>query len=146
IHLSPFAQVQFRRLAALRSHPAWMLPNRAGDGPIDTKAIAKQVHDRQRTAPLRNRSKKTATLMLPGGAWTPHDLRRTGATLMGNLGVAPYVIERCLNHVEPNKLVRTYQHQQLVDEQRAAWTLLGDRLAALTAAANVAAPPQLRAA
>ena len=48
--------------------------------------------------------------------------------MMGNLGVPPYVIERCLNHVEPNRLVRTYQHQQLAEEQAAAWQKLGERL------------------
>jgi integrase len=141
IHLSPFAQIQFQRLAELRAHDDWMLPNRAGDGPIDKKAIAKQVHDRQCAKPLRKRSKKNTTLELPGGPWTPHDLRRTGATLMGNLGVMPYVIERCLNHIEPNKLVRTYQHQQLVNEQRAAWSLLGDRLSLLTVGGNVVPLP-----
>lgn len=31
-------------------------------------------------------------------AWTLHDLRRTGATGLGNLGVAPHIIERILNH------------------------------------------------
>jgi hypothetical protein len=34
-----------------------------------------------------------------GGGWTPHDLRRTGATMMGELGVMGEGIERCLNHV-----------------------------------------------
>jgi integrase len=31
--------------------------------------------------------------------WTPHDLRRTFATNLAELGVAPHVIERLLNHV-----------------------------------------------
>jgi integrase len=30
--------------------------------------------------------------------WTLHDLRRSGATHMASLGVAPHVIERILNH------------------------------------------------
>ncbi len=34
----------------------------------------------------------------PIAPWTLHDLRRTGATGLGNLGVAPHVIERILNH------------------------------------------------
>ncbi len=48
--------------------------------------------------------------------------------MMGNLGVRPDVIEKCLNHVEQNKLIRTYQRQKLEVEQRAAWALLGDNL------------------
>ncbi len=31
--------------------------------------------------------------------WTLHDLRRTAATGMARLGVAPHVVERVLNHV-----------------------------------------------
>ena len=31
-------------------------------------------------------------------AWTLHDLRRSAATHMGRLGVAPHVVERILNH------------------------------------------------
>jgi len=30
--------------------------------------------------------------------WTPHDLRRTAATLMAGNGVAPFIVERCLGH------------------------------------------------
>ena len=32
-------------------------------------------------------------------AWTHHDLRRTAATAMGELGISPHVIEGVLNHV-----------------------------------------------
>lgn len=48
-------------------------------------------------------------LFLSGGDWTPHDLRRTGATLLQSLGVTLEIIERVLNHTEPNKLRLTYQ-------------------------------------
>jgi len=43
------------------------------------------------------------------------------------------VIERCLNHVEPNKLKRTYQRHELKAEQRDAWRLLGEQIALLLA-------------
>jgi hypothetical protein len=36
-----------------------------------------------------------ASLDLSDGYWTPHDLRRTGATLMQNFGVSVTVIDRC---------------------------------------------------
>jgi hypothetical protein len=35
--------------------------------------------------------------------WTNHDLRRTVATRMGELGIAPHVIEAVLNHVSGHK-------------------------------------------
>jgi integrase len=35
--------------------------------------------------------------------WTLHDLRRTGATRMGDLGVEPHIVEAILNHVSGSK-------------------------------------------
>ena len=37
------------------------------------------------------------------GRWTLHDLRRTLATRMAELGVAPHIIESILNHVSGTK-------------------------------------------
>lgn len=48
--------------------------------------------------------------------------------MMGDLGAMGEVIERCLNHVQPNKLKRIYQRHELKEEQREAWRLLGERL------------------
>lgn len=33
------------------------------------------------------------------GGWSAHDLRRTFATRLNGMGVAPHIVERCLNHV-----------------------------------------------
>ena len=38
------------------------------------------------------------------------------------------VIERCLNHREHRKVVRTYQRQELLPERREAWRVLGEVL------------------
>jgi integrase len=38
---------------------------------------------------LKHTAKKT---------WTPHDLRRTFATRLAGLGIAPHIVEKCLNH------------------------------------------------
>jgi integrase len=43
-------------------------------------------------------AKRALDALCPINAWTLHDLRRTGATGLGNLGVAPHIIERILNH------------------------------------------------
>jgi hypothetical protein len=53
---------------------------------------------------------------------------RTGATMMGNLGIRGEVIEKCLNHTEENRLKKTYQQQSLMKEQAEAWRVLGDCL------------------
>jgi integrase len=132
--LPDLAKEQFQELNSLTSDSAWCLPSRDGERHICLKSIAKQIKDRVRNEPLSNRTKATGALLLSGGAWTPHDLRRTGATMMGELGVMGEVIERCLNHVEQNKLKRIYQRHELKAEQRESWRLLGKRIALLLSA------------
>jgi len=81
---------------------------------------------------MSNRSAKAQALLLKGGKWTPHDLRRTGATIMTALGILPEVAERCLNHTEENKVKRTYQRHSYSKEMSAAWHKLGHHLEMLT--------------
>src|SRR6185312_3872748 len=98
------------------------------------KNITKQIGDRQLSKSHRAPGKKRVNaaganaLLLSGGGWTPHDLRRTGSTMMEALGVLPAVIDKCLNHREPNKLRRTYLRYDYAKEKREAWRLLGERL------------------
>jgi len=54
--------------------------------------------------------------------WTLHDLRRTGRTGMGMLGVAPHIAEAVLNHLPP-KLMRTYDKNKYEKEKREALDL-----------------------
>ncbi len=51
--------------------------------------------------------------------WTLHDLRRSFASGLQRLRIAPHVIEACLNHLPP-KLQRTYQMHDYEDEKRTA--------------------------
>ncbi|ARM02101.1 hypothetical protein BOC59_20605 [Burkholderia pseudomallei] len=132
IYLSHFAKSHVQALLALSDDPVWLLPATRNDGPVCSKSITKQLHDRQRGKQKTNGTALTTALSLPGGTWTPHDLRRTGATLMGELGVHGDVIEKCLNHTEENKIKRTYQRAIRQQEQTEAWRLLGDRLDLLT--------------
>ena len=133
VFLSNFANQRFQELRSITGNSDWCIPSRNDADHACPKSIAKQIRDRVRSKPLANRTKLAGTLLLPGGGWTPHDLRRTGATMMGELGVSGEVIDRCLNHKEQNKLRRTYQRHKLKVEQRDAWRLLGDRLALLVA-------------
>ncbi|MDC8783575.1 tyrosine-type recombinase/integrase [Roseateles koreensis] len=118
----------------------WLLPARnkldphKKPLPVCEKSLSKQIGDRQRPGqkPMKGRSPLVDALVLAGGKWTAHDLRRTGATLMGELGVRPDVIERCLNHTEQDRMKRTYQRHSYQEEMRAAWSLLGDRLALIS--------------
>lgn len=137
IYLSSFAVKWFEVLRPAEMCSDWVFPaaNKPGEH-LCVKSITKQVGDRQRQGfPMQNRSQAVASLKLSGGDWTPHDLRRTAATLAGELGTAPYVIERMLNHQQRNPLERIYQRQSLEAEQREGWRLLGERLELLTCGA-----------
>jgi integrase len=52
-------------------------------------------------------------------AWTPHDLRRTFATLAMDAGIQPHVVEKCLNHALEGML-RVYAHAEMTEERIAA--------------------------
>lgn len=134
VFLSAFAVEQFRRVREINGAAPWCYPDRTGERAVSDKTITKQLGDRQRSADQRmsGRSKSTGSLALPNGKWTPHDLRRTGATLMTKLGVIPEVAERCLNHTEEIRVKRIYQRHSYEGEMREAWHLLGERLELLT--------------
>ncbi|HHK4378251.1 TPA: site-specific integrase, partial [Pseudomonas aeruginosa] len=128
---SPFAIQQFKAVKAFSSASEWCYPNTKNSGPVCSKTVTKQLGDRQRLPDqgiLSNRSANAQALLLPGGKWTPHDLRRTGATIMTALGVLPEVAERCLNHTEENKVKRTYQRHSYAKEMAEAWQTLGEYL------------------
>ena len=63
--------------------------------------------------------------------WSPHDLRRTGRTLLASMGCPAVVGESILGHVQPG--VRGIYDQYAYDKERMHWlTLLSDRLESLT--------------
>lgn len=139
IYLSSFALPYFQKLNQLSGESLWCFPRDDDESHVCIKSTTKQIRDRQKPPggkPMSNRSKKADALVLSGGDWVPHDLRRTGATMMQSLGVVPDVIERCLNHVEPNKLRRTYQTYDYATEKQEAWQLLGDRLSLILSPAD----------
>ena len=51
--------------------------------------------------------------------WTAHDLRRTFATRNNDLGVAPHIVERMLNHMLPG-VMGTYNRAEYDAERRQA--------------------------
>ncbi|MFO1132208.1 MAG: site-specific integrase [Hyphomicrobiales bacterium] len=64
--------------------------------------------------------------------WTWHDLRRSAATGMANLGVPPHVIEAVLNHVSGTKsgVAGVYNRSSYDQERRQALALWADHLIA----------------
>lgn len=157
IDLSPFAIRWFERLIQAQQELAerrnerlpkskrlevvppvevdYLFPSKKrGEGALNEKTIAHAINDRQQPGqePLEGRTQLVDSLVLTGGKWTPHDLRRTGSTLARELRVQQDVIDRCLNHSESDAIVATYQHAQLREEMKEAWLRLGQRLEELT--------------
>jgi integrase len=67
--------------------------------------------------------------------WRIHDLRRTCATMLGELGVLPHVIENALNHVSGHKagVAGTYNRSKMAEAVREAlqqWANHLDRIIA----------------
>ena len=139
VFLSPFALSQFQGLYKLTGHSDWCFPSRDQKEHMDLKSITKQIGDRQsmfkkerkKTKSIRKRQQDN-TLVLAGGrqgSWSPHDLRRTGATMMQALGVPLDTIDRCQNHVIfGSKVRRHYLRHDYASEKREAWLKLGREL------------------
>ncbi len=162
IHLSEFALQQIAALQDARDastedrrklNPAaapspWVFPNKANDGPVCVKSFGKQLADRQREPERRmqHRAKSTQALTLTGGRWTAHDLRRTAATMMAELGISGDTIDECLNHVIESRVRRTYIRDRRLPDQARAFDALGAKLAALVDGVTASNVVQLRAA
>ena len=68
--------------------------------------------------------------------WRLHDLRRTCATGMAELGVQPHIIEAVLNHVSGHKagVAGIYNRARYADEMREALARWADHVASITSA------------
>jgi integrase len=145
IWLSDFALNQLKRLKTITGLTEWLYPatrakkyESSFTTHVCLKTVTKQVGDRQRFdgTPMSGRSKQVDALTMPQGKWTPHDLRRTGATIMAELGTPSDIPDKCLNHKEEKKLKRIYQQAQYEGPMRDAWRILGERLELLESRAN----------
>lgn len=137
ILLSPFALEQFKLLHGLTGHTQWCFPNRDKTDHLCTKTITKQIGDRQARFKDRkeqglSKRRNDDTLVLANGVngkWTPHDLRRTGATIMQSLKIPLDIIDRCQNHIlEGSKVRRHYLQYEYAEEKKEAWDKLGEYL------------------
>ncbi len=82
-------------------------------------------------APLGNWDRETKALQEASGTrgWTRHDLRRTGATMLGEMGELPDIIEAALNHVSiRSPLAATYNRSRYRPQVAAALQRLADAL------------------
>jgi integrase len=127
--------------------------------PLSRQAIAllrhrlpKDKHDRPTKLPadallfttgsggaLMNWDRETKVLMEASGTegWTRHDLRRSGATMLGEMGELPDIIEASLNHVAiRSQLAATYNRSRYRPQVAAALQRLAAALDGIEAGAG----------
>lgn len=138
VFLSDFAVAKFAALHALTGATPWCFPNSSATDHVSPKSVTKQVGDRQiavsgRTKQYSRRSHSNSLVLGTSGheKWTPHDLRRTGSTMMQALGIDNETRERCLNHSLGTRVRKAYARYQFADEKRIAWQRLGEAIASL---------------
>ena len=105
IHLSPQTKIL---LEQLREHniSSYVLSGLINNQPLTDKALPKAVKKIQDRVGIPE--------------WTPHDLRRTFATQLGEtLHIDPVVIEKCLGHKMP-KIMATYNKNEMLPERKEA--------------------------
>jgi integrase len=94
-------------------------------------------------SPIGNWDRETKALQEASGTegWTRHDLRRTGATMLGEMGELPDIIEAALNHVSIHSpLAATYNRSRYRPQVAVALQRLADALDGIEAGAAKVVP------
>ena len=123
-HAVPLTDWAIAELKALKKHARdsrFVLPGKHQNRPANSKLITRGV---KRLLPR--------FLAHEIESFTPHDLRRTGRTTLGRLGVTPFVAERVINHSK-DVLEETYDLWDYFDEKRDALERLERYLQSLKA-------------
>lgn len=121
-----------RRLAA--NAKAYLFASPGKSGHIEQKAVGVAVWTHMQGCELRPEWERPR---IPVAGWAPHDLRRTGRTLLAALGCPSPVAEAILGHIAPG--VAGLYDRHGYDVERREWlTRLSNRLEQLAAQGPVA--------
>lgn len=110
VHLSPQAQAVIDRQPKVSD---WVFPGAELDLPLAPNYFGLRV--------MELRKKLTVD------HWTAHDLRRSAASHMGEMGLPLHHIERILNH-ELKGILSVYQHAEWIEERKAAIYAWGEKV------------------
>jgi len=125
VPLTDWAILELLALKALSNDSQYVLPKRSGgvaDRPSSGELISRSV------TRLREQFEAIGV-----ASFTPHDLRRTGRTLLSMLGTSEEIAERVPNCHSRGEIVSTYDLFQFVPRKRAALEKLSTWLGALIA-------------
>lgn len=116
VPLSPHALDLLRQAKALAGDSALLFPGRREGSPMTPDALTRAVARAQDAIGIPH--------------WTPHDLRRTAATLMSENGSPRLVVGKVLNHVDAG-VTAVYDRHSYDNEKRQALEGLGRRIDSL---------------
>lgn len=117
------ADVEELALRKGRDIPEFVFPGPGARASVTAGSIPKAV-----------KRLETGGLIIGIQPWTPHDLRRTAATHMEEIGLSPFVVGHVLNHVSLTRATitsRVYARYDYMKEKREALDLWADRLSAI---------------
>lgn len=117
-----------------------------GNTPVSGFTRAKDRLDREMGRLARAGAGEAEPVEIP--AFVIHDLRRTAATKMANLGFPPHVVEAALNHKSGTRrgIASVYNKSRYAEEVRAALEAWGRRVAAIASGKSENVVPFGRAA
>jgi integrase len=148
--LSPLAVQLFKEALETCAKDGVLFPSPAGDKPLTSKDISRAFLEnaaplgipQPKPPGLDERKKLTAEeerqakLALKAErkriSFTPHDMRRTAATQMTEMGFTRFVVDRVLNHTEQG-VGRVYDRYEYLREKRAALEAWARRLEGILA-------------
>ncbi|HEX4952929.1 MAG TPA: tyrosine-type recombinase/integrase [Thermoanaerobaculia bacterium] len=113
-HLVPLSESAREEIESHRGRSqTWVLPSPDGDFPVSRTTSSRLT---QRVASAHGMAR-----------WTAHDLRRTVASQLAEMGVEEFVIQRILGHAY-STVTATYNRYSYLAEKRAALEKWGQRL------------------
>lgn len=121
------AIVRRRLTGADAASGGWLFASPGRSGHVEQKALGVAVWTHHAVCKLRP---EWVRPRLPVADWAPHDLRRTGRTMLAALGCPVDVAEAILGHIPPG--VQGTYNRHRYDAERLLWlTAWADRLEAL---------------
>lgn len=117
VPLSPLAVEIIRDARELAPHVDWLFPSPTGEGPVDPHSPTKALERARSFIGLED--------------FRVHDLRRTAATRMAEMGISPHTISLVLNHVSArrgNVTAKVYNQYSYDREKREALETWGSRI------------------
>ena len=131
VPLSPQALAVLNEAAALNPDRKTVFPSPRGDAPMVETAVAHAVRRNLEhfTAKGRELFKDDEFAVQP---FSPHDLRRTAASLMTGAKTSRLVVSKILNHVERG-VTKVYDRHSYDAEKREALNAWGRKVAGLAA-------------